>query len=239
MHIVKILESIIQDLKDKNIILHPNKKIKRDVLIDYIKDLPYILWVIDFHQMFPANINSEAKKYYGYTDQDLKMLGFELYKDLVHPEHFTDVHSTMTFFNEDPNGVFLKPYKVKVHDHTWRWTYSVSKALDFSDNGEPNLILSLVFDIDSLLEQAYFNKHQPISLQFKESNTELYNKLTHREIEILKLIGEGMSSKEIAKQTNISQKTVETHRGNIRFKLNATNSAELVKFALIFHPEII
>ena len=56
--------------------------------------------------------------------------------------------------------------------------------------------------------------------------------LTNREKEILKLVVDGSSSKNIAVSLFISIRTVETHRNNILQKLNVKNSAELVKYAL-------
>ncbi len=58
------------------------------------------------------------------------------------------------------------------------------------------------------------------------------NHLTRREVEIISLIAEGFSSKEIAKRLSISMKTVETHRTRIIKKLNVKNVAELVKKAI-------
>lgn len=56
------------------------------------------------------------------------------------------------------------------------------------------------------------------------------NVLSRREIDIVKLIKEGLSSKEIALQLDISLKTVEVHRYNILKKLNLKNTAALVNF---------
>ncbi len=56
------------------------------------------------------------------------------------------------------------------------------------------------------------------------------NVLSRREIDVVKLIKEGMSSKEIALNLDISLKTVEVHRYNILRKLNLKNTAALVNF---------
>jgi DNA-binding NarL/FixJ family response regulator len=55
--------------------------------------------------------------------------------------------------------------------------------------------------------------------------------LTHREIEILKMLGEGYQNKEIATMLNISVKTVEKHRANIMGKLDLHNAAALTAYA--------
>jgi DNA-binding NarL/FixJ family response regulator len=54
-------------------------------------------------------------------------------------------------------------------------------------------------------------------------------KLTTREIEIIKLISEGLTSHQIADKLFISPRTVETHRANLMKKVGVKNSIELVK----------
>lgn len=56
------------------------------------------------------------------------------------------------------------------------------------------------------------------------------NNLSRRELDIIKLIKEGLSSKEIALQLDISLKTVEVHRYNVLKKLKLKNTAALVNY---------
>lgn len=56
--------------------------------------------------------------------------------------------------------------------------------------------------------------------------------LTEREIQVLRLVAEGLNSREIAERLNISVKTVDTHRANMMEKLQAHNTAELIKIAI-------
>jgi two-component system, NarL family, response regulator NreC len=58
------------------------------------------------------------------------------------------------------------------------------------------------------------------------------SELTPRERQILKLVAEGRSSPEIAKELNVSVKTVEGHRGRIMAKLDSRNVAGLVRHAI-------
>lgn len=56
------------------------------------------------------------------------------------------------------------------------------------------------------------------------------NQLSEREIEIINLIRDGLSSKEIAAKLNIAIKTVEVHRHNILKKLKVKNTASLINY---------
>jgi DNA-binding NarL/FixJ family response regulator len=55
--------------------------------------------------------------------------------------------------------------------------------------------------------------------------------LSDRELEVFEMIGQGLSTKQIAKRLHLSHKTVETHREKIKAKLNLSNSAELSRRA--------
>ena len=66
----------------------------------------------------------------------------------------------------------------------------------------------------------------------RPDDTDLLNRLTGREREVLQLIAEARSSKEIADRLAVSISTVETHRKNIMEKLALRNTAEMVRFAV-------
>jgi DNA-binding NarL/FixJ family response regulator len=59
-----------------------------------------------------------------------------------------------------------------------------------------------------------------------------FSKLTERERQVLQLLAEGNSVKEIAHDLGLSVNTVHTHRQNLMDKLKLTNTAELVKLAI-------
>ncbi len=59
-----------------------------------------------------------------------------------------------------------------------------------------------------------------------------YDLLTEREKEVLQLLAEGKSNKEVAELLNLSLYTVETHRSHLMQKLNLHNTAEIVLYAV-------
>lgn len=67
------------------------------------------------------------------------------------------------------------------------------------------------------------------------STTLLRNRLTARERQIVQLLAEGKSSKEVAVSLFISVKTAETHRANIMRKLEVHSVSELVRYAVKNH----
>ncbi|HXW04664.1 MAG TPA: response regulator transcription factor [Vicinamibacterales bacterium] len=62
--------------------------------------------------------------------------------------------------------------------------------------------------------------------------TDSYHLLTDREKEVLQLLAEGRSNKEVATLLDVGLSTVETHRANLMQKLNLHNTAEIVLYAV-------
>ncbi|HST30032.1 MAG TPA: response regulator transcription factor [Chthoniobacterales bacterium] len=69
------------------------------------------------------------------------------------------------------------------------------------------------------------------------SSHDLVSLLTDRELEIFELIGKGRDVREISKALNVSPKTVETHRTNIKEKLKLKNSRQVARVALQWFNE--
>ena len=80
--------------------------------------------------------------------------------------------------------------------------------------------------VQALLFEDYAN-------QVLENKEKKDNKLTDREIDVIKQLSNGLSYKEIAATLNISARTVEKHKKNIQDKLNISSTAELIKYAIL------
>ncbi len=93
--------------------------------------------------------------------------------------------------------------------------------------------------------KSYFSSAVTLSLHSMEGNSkpsrpnnspetlsEQLSLLTEREIEILRAIAEGYSSKEIGEKLHISSRTVDTHRNNMMKKLEVNKVVGLIKFAI-------
>jgi NarL family two-component system response regulator LiaR len=88
--------------------------------------------------------------------------------------------------------------------------------------GEPSLDPAIA---QKLLRELRRTAHPPQSLQGKEL-------LTEREVEVLKLVAQGLPNKEIADQLVVSERTVRTHVGNILSKLHLANRTQAALYAI-------
>jgi len=80
--------------------------------------------------------------------------------------------------------------------------------------------------VTSVLVEDYMRHLQSRGL------TDSYHLLTDREKQVLQLLAEGRSNKEVAALLDVGVSTIETHRANLMQKLNLHNTAEIVLYAV-------
>jgi DNA-binding NarL/FixJ family response regulator len=68
--------------------------------------------------------------------------------------------------------------------------------------------------------------------EWKEGRAEPDDPLTPRELEVVKLIAEAFTNRQIAETLKLSEKTVESHRANVLSKLGMRDRVELVRYAI-------
>jgi DNA-binding NarL/FixJ family response regulator len=65
-----------------------------------------------------------------------------------------------------------------------------------------------------------------------DTNASILERLSNRELEVFRLIGEGHSTRHIAAVLHVSIKTVESHRAHVKEKLQLNDTTELVRYAM-------
>ena len=111
------------------------------------------------------------------------------------------------------------------HDELWTLRQMIKCGADaiVMKNDEP---AELITAINTVLDGgSYFSSNYRQACQEMEQ----YQELSSREIEVLRLIAEGMMTRDIADRLFISDNTIEFHRKRIMRKLAANNMAQLVK----------
>ncbi|MBI5585567.1 MAG: response regulator transcription factor [Deltaproteobacteria bacterium] len=86
--------------------------------------------------------------------------------------------------------------------------------------------------LDSALSRKVVEKIMKFSTREAGMTDEKYATLTPREEQVLRLLAEGHTPKEIGEKLYISPKTVENHRANIMEKLNLHSTLELIRYAV-------
>jgi DNA-binding NarL/FixJ family response regulator len=95
-----------------------------------------------------------------------------------------------------------------------------------------NSVLNGEIFMDSSVSQSILNKLMNVPEKKAQSPESQYNTLSPREQEVLVLLVQGNSAKQIAERLFISPKTVENHRSNIMQKLEMHSTIELFRYAM-------
>ena len=112
-----------------------------------------------------------------------------------------------------------------IHDEFWTLRQLIASGADAivmksDDTAE------LVAAINTVMEGgSYFSSNYRQACQKMEQ----YQELSNREVEVLRLIADGLMTRDIANRLFVSDNTIEFHRKRIMRKMGATNMAQLVK----------
>jgi DNA-binding NarL/FixJ family response regulator len=101
-----------------------------------------------------------------------------------------------------------------------------------SDDQEIIKAIHVVYQGEIFFAKTVAEEMAKVLFAERKNEVNKKEKLSVREQEILKYIVEGLSNKMIAEYIHVSESTVNSHRYNIMKKLNAKNSADLVRIAL-------
>ncbi len=112
-----------------------------------------------------------------------------------------------------------------IHDELWTLRQMMDGGADAvvmkSDNTDE--LLAAINQV--MAGDSYFSSNYRQACEQMEQ----YQELSRREIDVLKLIAQGLMTRDIAKRLFVSDNTIEFHRKRIMRKLAATNMAQLVK----------
>src|SRR5690606_39147929 len=137
-------------------------------------------------------------------------------------------------------GDFNKQYnffqRVKLYsDSDYTWFYTVCKLLKVKTTAgltDKLVVLSSpVMGMDNLITRVNKTLDQDAYIR---THYRKFATLTNREKEIISLLANGKSTKEIAEQLFLSPHTISTHRKNLIYKIECHSFAELLRFAMAF-----
>ncbi|TNE79061.1 MAG: LuxR family transcriptional regulator [Bacteroidetes bacterium] len=214
---------------------------------------PYFYYVIDSPTLTFEGVSEGTKAILGIENTDLTV---NLYLDSIHPEDldfFMRCEDLVAYFLKNciapENMVNYKIcYSIRVRASNGQYKHLLlqTTTIKTSPDGSLLKVFGCQTDISHLAAESnrrlsfiglngqaslvnldvyadnVFDNYVPHSLIIQTTQ------FTHREIEIIKLLGMGLSSKQIAQNLNISAETVVSHRKNCLRKAEVKNTAELL-----------
>lgn len=218
-----------------------------DLANSIISTGPFSFYIIDFFDMSLSHISPSLSEMHGF---DPNTLTFNDVLGAIHPEDIDFVIKAEAFltkfFYENVGREKLLNYKIS-YSHRCRLENGEyvlfnhqALMLTMDDDGGYGKSLNIHTRIDHL---SSFNTYkisliglngEPsyMNLSLEEDNKE-FTEFSKREIDIIKLLGDGLSNTEIAEKLFISPLTVKKHRNNILSKSDSKNTAELIKNCIL------
>ena len=209
----------------------------------------YSVLIIDDHPLFSRGLSQliETQKIYKVTgiakdhDEAIKMLN-EISPDLAIVDLNLGQEDGLELIKDI---LALKPQTkvlvLSMHDERYyaeRALKAGAKGYIMKEEAESNVstAINTVIQGNIYLSEAEQKRHNELALNKNVNKTsepfDLISTLSDRQLQIFTLLGKGLGTVEIAEKLKLSIKTIDTHKENMKEKLNCGSAAELRKMAI-------
>lgn len=226
----------LQHTEDADLQCAAGEKIKQIQAIE--NDVPGVIIVHNLVADSIVYLSERGRRELGVTLEEIRLPHFDYHQRFFNPEdvpNYAPKVLGMVQRNADDEIITFFQQVKAVKANSWKWYSSSIKILLRDKAQQPLLAITMALPIDA--EHYFTPKIERLidENNFLREHQESFASLSKREKEILKCLALGQNSPEIAETLFISEATVKTHRKNIRSKLNADSTFDLVKFAQAFN----
>ncbi len=199
--------------------------------------LPVVVIVIELESWIVQYLSSNGLAILGFSMKEIQAMGKDYHSAFFNPDDLEDYGPKLLAMIDDADDNRFVSYFQQVRPspgHDWSWYLSTAKVFMRDENGKPAYMICTASPVDPLHHVTSKVNRLLEENNFLRRNQKIFASLTKREKEILKLMALGNSSVEIADKLFISEQTATTHRRNIKAKLKAENTYDIIKFAQAF-----
>ncbi|GAB4093255.1 hypothetical protein GCM10028786_21820 [Flaviaesturariibacter terrae] len=199
--------------------------------------IPGVAIVNDLRDGSVIYMSQKGLNLLGTTLLELSAMGPAYHERFFNPEQSSEYVPLILELlrRNDPNETFTFFQQVRFAAHPgWQWHLSALRIFEQDEYGQPAALLCISQHLNP--ERHFTRKADRLleELDFIHLHAHVFERLSGREREVLRLMAEGASSADIADKLHISVLTAETHRKNVRRKLQAQNSNDLLRYARAF-----
>jgi len=228
----------IKDISSQQLFTLERKINKNEFSIEAVGNyLPGNILVTDLNQLSTEYMNSNGCNILGHNVEELQELGPEYYQRFFVPEEIGLVISTYQHMQQqqDVSGIYNFAHRVKaVSDAGYKWYFASAKLMYSPGHAVADKMLLIVNEVNSLGNIAKKINSVLEESDWMKQHFKKFCRLSKREKEIIGLLVSGKNSSQISEIFNLSRLTVNTHRRNIKQKLEIKTFSELYKFAVVF-----
>lgn len=231
------------------------KKLRRLLILkEEIQDLSTIgcsyHLIFNYSSMTFVYVDHKFQKISGYNSDRLLIHGIHFLNNIIYPEDIPAYLLSLKKINEYLFNIPVAKrksyqisfdFRIKGADGNFLRLLQQMVALEFDEKG------NLMYSLDRYTDITHWEKEEETVLTITGRDisknlifypTRKYDEVADRtftktEMKILRLLSEGLSSKEIADYASISFNTVNTHRRNMLRKARVKNTTELIQYAYL------
>lgn len=217
-----------------------NAKINKKIadIARVANDLPGVVIIHNIRSLSVVYMSPSGTDILGVSLEEIINLGPDYHKTFFNAEESQEyVPLIIDLLKRNNSGESLSFFQqVKgLNQLNWTWYASTVKILMWDDAGKPLLVITIAIPINTKHQISHKIGRLLEENNFLRTHYHSFSRLSKREQQILKLLALGKSAAEIAAEIFIATATVETHRRNIRKKLNVDSGYELSQYARAFN----
>ncbi len=201
------------------------------------EQLPGIIATFNMHQVCNTYTNTAGCTFLQRERKELQQMGTTYFTEFFIAEEMIWILDIVKklLVSQDTSSVKTFCHRARPNNKTeWSWYHVNCKLLPSIDGG-PTPHLIVMANPANRLQAVTQQLYDRFDIGTIPANAfAIFSRLTLREKEILKLIATGYSNKQIADVLFIASNTVETHRKNIKHKLQAKTITDMMRFVLLF-----
>jgi PAS domain S-box-containing protein len=200
-------------------------------------DISGIMWVHDLRDGSVLYVSPKGLKFLGASSKEIQGMNPQEYDErFLNPlDARHNAPKLLRLLKSNTRNILTLFQRIR-HGRSgeWIWHMSSTQIVVRDGSKKPVLGLTIAFRIDTVPEITAKANRLLEEAAFLRDHQEFFVKLSKREEDILRLLALGKSSAEIADQLCISIATADTHRRNIKQKLNTNSFYELCQYARAF-----
>lgn len=211
-----------------------NLLVKGEDFNSIIEQVPFGVHLNDAKTLEVMHVNERLSDIIGFHNDEIREMGMEYLENYLHPTSLASVAEFLPprYANLKSHETFPFLQYVMLHnDKDFSPLITFTKATQY----ESELVVCLSLRPNDFEEMSQKMEQLVEMDQFKLKHFKRFQQLTEREVEILKLLANGWNNPDIAGRLFISRSTVETHRKNIKRKLDLCSFRDLMKYAFAFN----
>jgi DNA-binding CsgD family transcriptional regulator len=201
------------------------------------QDIPGVIIIHNIEDGSVVYMSKRGLDILGVTLQEVIDMAADYHANFFNPEESKEyvpkLLSHLERNNDDEILSLFQQVRPLVKE-AWTWYLTSVKIFMRDEDGKPILTISVALPVDPQHDITSKVSRLLEENNFLRKNLKKFTTLGKREKEVLKWLALGRSSSEIANELFISVSTVETHRKNIRQKLEVSTSYQLSQYARAF-----